>query len=237
MCVMAVKEQPAQELTGSLERLEGRLRDAEDELQASRELAERFAAVAEREGQAGELGRSLLTALGGADPMTAADIAEYLDVSGPALRTFLATVFELLGNRPLSEDAARRGALVAVSQEVWENELGALLSSAQARELLGGVTRQRVDEMLRSQRLVGLLDSSGRRRYPAFQFRDGRPLTDLIDAFWVLAGVITDWSAAAWCTSPDPALDDRTPVEFAAADGDRDRLMLLARRDAARLAQ
>jgi hypothetical protein len=126
---------------------------------------------------------------------------------------------------------------MAVSEDVWEKELGALLSSAQVRELLGGVTRQRVDEMLRSKRLIGLLDSSGRRRYPAFQFRDGRPLTAVVDAFWVMTGAVGEWSAAAWCTSPDPALDHRTPARFAAADGDRARLMLLAQRDAARLAQ
>jgi hypothetical protein len=126
---------------------------------------------------------------------------------------------------------------VAVTEEVWDKQVGPLWSQAQVRELLGGVSSERVDEMVQSRQLVGLADSSGRLRYPAFQFRDGRPLTDLIDAFWALRAAISAWPAAAWCTSPDPALDDRTPVEFVSAGGDRDRLLALTRRDAGRLAQ
>jgi hypothetical protein len=235
--VMAVKDRSAHELEEALDRLEKRLRDAEEELRSSRELAARFASVAEREGEPGELEQWLLSALRDDDALSAVDLAKYLVQSGPAFQTFVTTVAELLGTRPLSEEAARRAALVAVSQEVWENELGAMLSSAQIRELLGGVSRQRVDEMLRARRLVGLLDASGRRRYPAFQFHNGRPLTDLIDAFWLLADPVSDWTAASWCTSPEPALDDLTPAQFAAAGGDRDRLLLIAQRDSARLAQ
>jgi hypothetical protein len=234
---MAVKERSAKDPAGTREQLDRQLRDIEDEVRSLRELAARFAEEAEREDQADELGNVVLSALLDEDSLSASDLAKFLAANGPALRSFLTTAIELLGDRPLSEEAARRGALVAVSEEAWEKELGPLLSSAQVRELLGDVSRQRVDEMLRSQRLIGLLDSSGRRRYPAFQFGGGRPLTDLVDAFWVLSGPATEWSAAAWCTSPDPELDERTPAEFASAGGDRDRLLLLARRDAARLAQ
>jgi hypothetical protein len=48
------------------------------------------------------------------------------------------------------------------------------MTSAQVRELLGDVSRQRVGELLRERRLIGLRDRAGRRRFPAFQFR-GRP--------------------------------------------------------------
>jgi len=124
-----------------------------------------------------------------------------------------------------------------VTREEWEQQVGALLSGGEVGDLLGHASHDRVDELLRARLLIELVDSSGQRCYPAFQFRDGQPVTDVIDAFWLVRATITDWSAAAWCTSPDPALGDRTPAQFAAAGGDREQLMTLARRDAARLAQ
>lgn len=128
--------------------------------------------------------------------------------------------------------------MLAAAEQVWENEIGPLLTSAQVRELLGDVSRQRVDELLRARRLIGLRDNAGRRRFPAFQFRDGRPLEPLVAAYWTLAdGALSDWTAASWCVAPDEALDGRSPVQWARDQGDAARLARVARQDAARLAQ
>jgi hypothetical protein len=152
---------------------------------------------------------------------------------------FVETIGELLGEeRPLTVQTARRAALLAAAGQAWENELGPLLTSAQVRELLHDVSRQRVDELLRSRRLIGLRDSAGRRRFPSFQFSDGRPVEPLVAAFWTLAdGAIDDWTAASWCVSADEALEGRTPAQWALEGRDPIRLARVAQQDAARLAQ
>jgi hypothetical protein len=170
--------------------------------------------------------------------LTVTHLAERFGLSEDALVAFARTAAELVGENGLSVDAARRAALLAAAEQAWENELGPLLSSAQVRELLGDVSRQRVDELLRARRLIGLRDQSGRRRFPAFQFRDGRPEQPLIDAFWTIASSpVDEWTAASWCVSPDPALEERSPAQWAREGRDRDRLARIARQDAARLAR
>jgi hypothetical protein len=124
------------------------------------------------------------------------------------------------------------------ARQAWESALGPLLSSAQVRELLGDVSRQRVDELLRARRLIGLRDRAGRRRFPGFQFSDGRPLEPLIAAFWTVAdGAVDEWTAASWCATPDDALDGDSPAAWALAGQDPERLAHVARQDAARLAR
>ncbi len=166
------------------------------------------------------------------------ELAEQFHMSEEALLAFVRTAGELLGERPLSVDAATRAGILAAAAQAWENELGPLLSSAQVRALLGDVSRQRVDELLRAHRLVGLRDSAGRRRFPTFQFRDGRPLEPLVAAFWAVAGgAASDWTAASWCVSVDAALEGRSPAQWARDGQDADRLARVAQQDAARLAR
>ena len=165
-------------------------------------------------------------------------LAPYGAVDMEALMAFAEAAAEVLGDQPLSVPAARRAGLLAAAGHAWENELGPVFTSAQVRDLLGGVSRQRVDELLRKRRLIGLLDRDGRRRFPAFQFRDGRPQESLIDAFWLVAdGAVTPWTAASWCVSEDDALDGLSPLRWLREGRDADRLLTVARRDAARLAQ
>jgi hypothetical protein len=165
-------------------------------------------------------------------------VAERFGVSQEALMAFAETIREVLGDRALSVETARRAALLEAAGQAWEHELGPLLDSAQVRALLGDVSRQRVDELLRARRLIGPRDSGGRRRFPSFQFRDGRPLEPLVDAYWTVAGgALDEWTAASWCVSPDEALDGRAPAQWALGGGDPGRLARVARQDAARLAR
>ncbi len=171
--------------------------------------------------------------------ITVAELASQFHLSEEAVIAFVQTVGELLGaDRSLSVDAARRGGLLAAASQAWENELGPLLSTAAVRELLG-VSRQRVDELLRSKRLIALSDSAGHRQYPAFQFHDGRPLGSLVAAFWTVADTaISPWTAASWCVAPDDdALDGLSPVAWARGGRDDADLARVARQDAARLDQ
>jgi plasmid maintenance system antidote protein VapI len=170
--------------------------------------------------------------------ITVHELSERFHVPEDSVLAFVQTAGELMGDRPLDAETARRAALVAVAGQVWENELEPLLSSSQVGELLGGVSRQRVDELLRSRRLIGLRDSGGRRRFPAFQFVDGQPLQPLISAFWTVAdAAVSDWTAASWCVAPDDALEGLTPVEWARSHEDGERLQRIAHQDAARLGQ
>ncbi len=166
------------------------------------------------------------------------ELAEKFNFSDDALIAFVETAGELLGGRQLSVSDARRAGMLAAAGAVWENELGPMLSSAQVRELLGDVSRQRVDELLRSHRLIGLRDSSGRRRFPLFQFKDGRPIELLIAAYWTVGeGMVDEWSAASWCVAGDEALGGESPAQWARVGGDPERLLRVARQDSARLAR
>lgn len=213
---MAVKGSDA--LIEALDRTDAALREATTDLARTRESL--------RDGVSDPAG------------MTVRDLTERFHVSEEAVLAFARTAGELLGGRPLSVDAARRAGMLAAAAQVWENELGPLLSSAQVRGLLGDVSRQRIDELLRGHRLIGLRDNAGRRRFPTFQFHDGRPLESLVAAFWVVAGTAaSDWTAASWCVSVDAALEARSPAQWAREGRAADRLARVAQQDAARLAR
>lgn len=169
--------------------------------------------------------------------LTIGELAQRFNVPEAAVLEFVRTAGEVLGERSLSVQAARRAALLAASEQAWRGELGPLLSSAHVRALLG-VSRQRVDELLRGRRLIGLLDTAGRRQFPAFQFHDGRPLEFLVAAYWTLADATVDeWTAASWCVSPDDALEGLSPSQWARQGRPHERLATIARQDAAPLAQ
>ena len=153
---------------------------------------------------------------------------------------FAETLREVLGDRPLPAVDARRAALAAAAGTVWADTVGPLLSGQQVRELLGGVSRQRLEQLAKNGRLMVLEERSGEKRYPAWQFgSDGRPMEALVAAHHILVsdGQMSPWSAASWCVHEHPELDGRSPREWAAAAEDPKRLALAASRDAARSAQ
>jgi len=187
-----------------------------------------------------EAAQALVNEITDADPasLTIHELTDRFGVSEEVVVVLLETLSEMVGERGNTVKDARRAAMLAAAGQAWENELGPSLSSAQVRELLGDVSRQRVDELLREHRLIGLRDSSGRRRFPVFQFQDdGRPMEALVSAYWTLAdAAISDWTAAAWCVATDEALDGRSPLAWAREHRDPERLARVAAQDAARLA-
>jgi hypothetical protein len=180
----------------------------------------------------------VLSAVAARPGVTVRELAERMGIPETALITFAETAGALMGDKELDSATARRAALLAVAGQVWEDELGPLLDSSEVRGLLGGVSRQRVDELLRGHRLIGLRDSAGRRRFPAFQFLDGGPVPALVQAFWTVAdGALSDWTAAAWCVAPDDSLRGLSPAEWARGGNDAARLAQIAEQDRSRLAR
>lgn len=193
-------------------------------------------ALREAEERLEELNATLSQATKPDETLTVRELAEQFNVSEASVRAFAQTVGELLEGEELSPAEARRAAMVAAAGVVWERALGPLLSAGQVRELLG-VSRQRVDELLRAKRLIGVRERSGRRRYPLFQFDDGRPIGPLVEAFYTVTPGLDEWSAASWCTHADPALDGLSPAQWARSGKDPERLALIARQDARRFEQ
>jgi hypothetical protein len=185
--------------------------------------------------------QALVNEITDGDPasLTFDELTDRFGVSKEVVVVLLQTLSDLVGEAGITVKDARRAGILAAAGQAWENELGPSLSSAQVRELLGDVSRQRVDELLREHRLIGLRDSSGRRRFPVFQFQDdGRPIEALVAAYWTLAdAAISDWTAASWCVAADDALDGRSPLAWAREHRDPERLARVAAQDAARLAR
>jgi hypothetical protein len=153
---------------------------------------------------------------------------------------FAQVLEQVLGDRELPEGIARRAALWSAAATTWPDEVGPLLDGGQARELLGGVSRQRLGQLVNQQRVIVLAERSGERQFPAWQFDDsGQPLAALVAAHRRLVedGHMSPWSAASWCTHPHPELSDIAPSHWAAERRDDAQLQLVARRDAARAAQ
>lgn len=158
-------------------------------------------------------------------------------VTDEALAAFVGAVKEVAGDKVITVAAARRAGLVAAAASAWEDALGPQLDTAHVRELLGGVSKQRINELLRRHRLIGVQTSNARWQFPAFQFVDGRlPAPKLAEVFWQLSTrAIDPWSAASWCVSPNSALDGRTPAEVAASDAEL--VATVGERDADRLSR
>lgn len=146
-----------------------------------------------------------------------------------------------IGGQPSSPDDAevlgRRAAMVVLAGGAWERALGELLTSAEARVLLGGVSREALRKRVLSGSVLALRDDADLIRYPRWQFDpdNSTPFGAIkkLNAIFVEAG-LDPWTLAAFATAPQPELDDRTPAE-AFADTDLEPLLLAARRTVADL--
>jgi len=137
-----------------------------------------------------------------------------------------------------AEALGRRGALLAASELVWGRQVGRMLSSREATELLG-VSRQAVHERTQRGSLLALRGSDGSVLYPAFQFGpNGRPLVGIAEALRPLTPVVESaYTIAAWFTSPEPELGGATPSDWLREGRNPDAVVEQARREAARLSR
>jgi hypothetical protein len=146
-----------------------------------------------------------------------------------------------LGGQPSSADDAevlgRRAAMVVLAGGAWERALGELLTSAEARVLLGGVSREALRKRVVSGSVIALRDDAGLIRYPRWQFdaASGAPFGAVkrLNEVFSEAG-LDSWTLASFATAPQPELDDRTPVDVF-GDADLEPLLLSAHRAVAEL--
>jgi hypothetical protein len=146
-----------------------------------------------------------------------------------------------IGGQPNSPDDAevlgRRAAMVVLAGGAWERALGELLTSAEARILLGGISREALRKRVLSGSVLALRDDAGLIRYPRWQFDAGnstpfRAIKELNEIFGE-AG-LDAWTLASFATAPQPELGNQAPVD-AFADADIGPLLLSAHRTVADL--
>lgn len=146
-----------------------------------------------------------------------------------------------IGGQPSSADDAevlgRRAAMVVLAGGAWERALGELLTSAEARILLGGISREALRKRVLSSSVLALRDDADLIRYPRWQFdaANSAPFGAIkrLNEIFGEAG-LDAWALAAFATAPQPELDNRAPVD-AFGDADLEPLLLSARRTVADL--
>jgi hypothetical protein len=113
-------------------------------------------------------------------------------------------------------------------------DLGPLLSAEQASELLGSAVT--LAALKRTGRLIALEKRSGETVYPAFQFVHHSVLPDLAAAHRILTRAESAWTAAWWCVNSHPELDGQSPRAWLISGQGPEQVLVVAERDATRLA-
>lgn len=155
---------------------------------------------------------------------------------------FRRTLTEIGGQPSSAGDAeaiGRRAAMAVLAGEAWERALGDLLTSAEARILLGGVSREALRKRVASGSAIALRDDGGAVRYPRWQFDAAAgsvfPAVKQLNLIFGDTG-LDPWTLASFATTSQPELDGRTPVE-ALSDENPEPLLRAARRAAAELSR
>ncbi len=167
--------------------------------------------------------------------------AEHRDVApvddGPA-RHFLTELERLIGTRAPDAESLEQAARIVAAEQSWRDGLGVLLVEDDVARLLR-IDRDRVAELAAHGEMIVLSRADGHLRFPAFQFQEGRPTPSLARAHRTLveSGYVSPESAASWARTRHPELELRSPAQWAGEHRDDERLLLVARRDAARAAQ
>lgn len=136
------------------------------------------------------------------------------------------------------DDLAAR-MLAAVPQPSPWSELGPYYSTAGIARVLGGISRQAVEERRRRRTILALRTADGVWVYPAFQLDDrNRVVTGLAEVLARFQPQTTDdeWMVASFLAAPQPGLDGRSVVDHLRAGGDLRRALDLAGERAARWA-
>jgi hypothetical protein len=136
-------------------------------------------------------------------------------------------------------DALAARMLAAVPEPSPWAELGPFYSTAGIARVLGGVSRQAVEERRRRRTILALRTAEGTWVYPAFQLdernRVVRGLAEVLDRFRPQTPD-DEWMVASFLAAPQPALGDGTIVDHLRAGGDLAPVLDLADERAARWA-
>jgi hypothetical protein len=134
------------------------------------------------------------------------------------------------------DDLAARMLAAVPLPSPWA-DLGPFYSTSGFARVLGGVSRQAVDERRRRRTVLALRTADGAWVYPAFQL-DGHNhvvagLADVLDRFRPRTPD-DEWMVAAFLAAPQAGLGGRTIVEHLRDGGDRRAVIDLAEDRAAR---
>jgi hypothetical protein len=134
------------------------------------------------------------------------------------------------------DDLAARMVATMPDPSPWP-ELGPFYSTKGIARVLGGVSRQAVDDRRRRRTLLALRTSDGAWVYPRFQLDvRNRVLTGLPEVLGALdTGATDSWTVASLLTTPQDALGGRSIVEHLRAGLPLEPVLELARAANARL--
>lgn len=128
------------------------------------------------------------------------------------------------------DDLAARMLATVPEPSPWD-ELGPFYSTAGLARVLGGVSRQAIEERRRRRTVLALRTADDVWVYPAFQLDDHnrvvRGLADVLDRFHPHAPD-DDWMIASFLAAPQPGLGGATVVEHLRAGGDLVPVLALA---------
>ncbi len=135
---------------------------------------------------------------------------------GSATAAFEDALADLIGeDRPQLDpaEAGRRAALDAVAGAMWTEQAGPFYDTEAVMDLLGGVSKQAVNDRVRRHRLLALRTGSGRLVYPTMQFHRRAVVPGVGELLDLLLPDDTEaWMVASWLSTPDPDLDGQTPI-------------------------
>jgi len=146
--------------------------------------------------------------------------------------------FRAAGGDPASlgspDELADRMLAVVPTRSAW-NALGPFYTTRSVASILGGVSRQAVEDRRRRRRILAIRTDDGVWLYPAFQFdADNRVLRGLTDVLAVLAGSgLSEWTVASALVAAQPDLGGRSIVEHLRAGGPLEPVLDLCRATAA----
>lgn len=93
--------------------------------------------------------------------------------------------------------------------------VGKMYSTASAREYLGGITSQALNDRINKKTILRVKDRKGRNGYPLFQFRDGAMDPDVQKIIQtLLKGNFSEWRTAIWLTIPSPEYGGKSALEY-----------------------
>lgn len=110
-------------------------------------------------------------------------------------------------------------------------EIGPFYDTASVETLLGGVSKQAVEARRKKHTILAAKTTDGRWAYPTFQFTGSDVDPALVPAIQAFRNAPA-WSVAAWFVTPNPDLDDATPLEWARNGRPTDTLTSSAQRTA-----
>jgi hypothetical protein len=128
------------------------------------------------------------------------------------------------------DELAARMLATVPAPSPWR-ELGPFYGTSGLARVLGGVSRQAVEERRRRRTILALRTADGVWVYPAFQLDDRnrvvRGLAEVLERFRPETPD-DEWMVAAFLAAPQPGLGDRTIVEHLRGGGDVAQALALA---------